>query len=590
MGCRYKRKTAEEKKAEIEQLTKQLEEGVEEYLQSDRYKELLRNFSRFHSYSLNNSILIMLQKPESTMIAGYTKWRDDFHRQVLPGEKGIKIYQPMNLKIKVEKEKIDPLTHQKITGPDGQPLTETVEEKRTGFKVGYVFDVSQTEQIHGKEVIDLEMVHELKADVNGYQQLRDAAVASSPVGVHFEDIAGGAKGYYLLADDVIVIQEGMSEAQTMKTLFHETAHSILHSTAQMEARKAEGKEPFSREDREVQAESVAYIVADRYGLDTKEYSFPYVASWAGDGKKILANLLEIKSTANTIIDRMDHQLELMQKEKMSMDMTEEKIQTLTDAIDGFSSSHDTYEYMDNEEYSGAVRQQIEDLVRTDNLNGIKDYLHEMIEENNSPEILQDAEKVLEQIKDYESYLKEKEACEVTVEYADDRVLYVQVNADANGYNYTLYASTGMELDGGQLDNSNLNLLQAAKEIEKIQGIDSEVSEIKYEDTREAEFGEGYDDLSRDMHARKLAEEVTGLLKESSPEDFARQEIYPGAVYDRCFSEIRNGKMDIKDHLEKTVGMDEKIGQKVLDLNSRVEAFAKSRVASEEMSETRKMKM
>lgn len=590
MGYRYKRKTAEEKKAEIEQLTKQLEEGVEEYLQSDRYKELLRNFSRFHSYSLNNSILIMLQKPESTMIAGYTKWRDDFHRQVLPGEKGIKIYQPVNLKIKVEKEKIDPLTHQKITGPDGQPLTETVEEKRTGFKVGYVFDVSQTEQIHGKEVIDLEMVHELKADVNGYQQLRDAAVASSPVGVHFEDIAGGAKGYYLLADDVIVIQEGMSEAQTMKTLFHETAHSILHSTAQMEARKAEGKEPFSREDREVQAESVAYIVADRYGLDTKEYSFPYVASWAGDGKKILTNLSEIKSTANTIIDRMDHQLELMQKEKMSMDMTEEKIQTLTDAIDGFSSSHDTYEYMDNEEYSGAVRQQIEDLVRTDNLNGIKDYLHEMIEENNSPEILQDAEKVLEQIKDYESYLKEKEACEVTVEYADDRVLYVQVNADANGYDYTLYASTGMELDGGQLDNSNLNLLQAAKEIEKIQGIDSEVSEIKYEDTREAKFGEGYDDLSRDMHARKLAEEVTGLLKESSPEDFARQEIYPGAVYDRCFSEIRNGKMDIKDHLEKAVGMDEKIGQKVLDLNSRVEAFAKSRVASEEMSETRKMKM
>ena len=410
MGYKYKRKTAEEKKAEIEQLTKQLEEGVEEYLQSDRYRELLQTFSKFYNYSLNNSILIMLQKPEATMIAGYTKWRDDFNRQVLPGEKGIKIYQPVSIKVKVEKEKIDPFTHQKITGPDGQPLTETVEEKRTGFKIGYVFDVSQTEQISGKEVIDLEMVHELKADVTGYQQLRDAAIASSPVGVHFEDIAGGAKGYYSLADDAIVIQEGMSEAQTMKTLFHETAHSILHSTAQMEARKAEGKEPFSREDREVQAESVAYIVADRYGFDTSDYSFPYIGSWAGDTKKILANLSEIKEAANIIIDRMDHQLEMMQKERQAMDLKEEKIQTLTDMIDQFSYDHDTYEYKDVEETTGTVRQQIEDLVRTDDLNGIKDYLHEMIEENGSPEILQDAKKVLTLIDDYESFLVEKDGC------------------------------------------------------------------------------------------------------------------------------------------------------------------------------------
>lgn len=588
MGYKYKRKTAEEKKAEIEQLTKQLEEGVEEYLRSDRYKELLCTFSKFHSYSLNNSILIMLQKPESTMIAGYTKWRDDFHRQVLPGEKGIKIYQPVNLKIKVEKEKIDPLTHQKITGPDGQPLKETVEEKRTGFKVGYVFDVSQTEQIKGKEVIDLEMIHELKSDVAGYQQLKDAAIAASPVGIRFEDIAGGAKGYYSLADDVIVVQEGMSEAQTLKTIFHETAHSILHSTAQMDARKAEGKEAFSREDREVQAESVAYIVADRYGLDTSGYSFPYVASWAGDAKKILANLSEIKSAATTIIDRMDHQLEMMQKEKLSMDLTEEKIQTLTDAIDRFSYDHDTYEYKDSEDMPGTVRQQIEDLVRKNDLAGIKEYLHEMIEENEYPELIHDAEKVLAQISSYESYLKEKDACEVTVEYEDGRVLYVQDSDE--GYDYTLYASTGMEMDGGQLDEPKFNLLQAAREIEKIQEIDSEVSEIKYEDTREAKFGEGYDDLSRDMHARKLAEEVTELLKESDPMSFAGQEIYPGAVCDRCFSEIRNGKMDIKNHLERTTGMDEKIRQKVLDLTSKVEAFAKSRDASEEMSTARKLKM
>lgn len=590
MGYKYKRKTAEEKKAEIEQLTKQLEEGVEEYLRSDRYKELLRNFSRFHSYSLNNSILIMLQKPEATMIAGYTKWRDDFHRQVLPGEKGIKIYQPVSIKVKVEKEKVDQLTHQKIAGPDGQPLTETVEEKRTGFKIGYVFDISQTDQIKGKEVIDLEMVHELKSDVNGYQELKDAVIASSPVGVRFEDITGGAKGYYSIADDMIVIQEDMSEAQTLKTIFHETAHSILHSTAQMDARKAENKEPFSREDREVQAESVAYIVADRYGLDTKEYSFPYVASWAGDAKKILANLSEIKSAANTIIDRMDHQLELMQKEKMSMDIAEEKIQTLTDMIDQFSYDHDPYEYKDSEDMPGTVRQQIENLVRTDDLAGIKEYFHEMIEENDSPELLKDAEKVLDQIKDYESYLKEKDACEVTLEYEDGRILYVQENSNANGYDYTLYAPTGLELDGGQLDAPELGLTQAAKEIEKIQEINSKVSEVRFEDVREEMFGEGYDDLSRDMHARRLAEEVTELLKESSSKDFERQEIYPGAVFDRCFSEIRNGKMDIKLCLKNSLNADEKVIQKAAALSEKVEAFAKSRVASEEMSETRKMKM
>ena len=588
MGYKYKRKTAEEKKAEIEQLTKQLEEGVEEYLRSDRYKELLCTFSKFHNYSLNNTILIMLQKPESSMIAGYTKWRDDFHRQVRPGEKGIKIYQPVNIKVKVEKEKVDLLTHQKITGPDGQPLTETVEEKRTGFKVGYVFDVSQTEQIQGKEIVDLEMVHELKSDVMGYQELKDAAIASAPVGVRFEDIRSGAKGYYSLADDVIVVQEDMSEAQTLKTLFHETAHSILHSTAQMDARKAEGKEAFSREDREVQAESVAYIVADRYGLDTKEYSFPYVASWAGNAKKILVNLSEIKSAANTIIDRMDHQLEMMNKEKLSMDLTEEKVQTLTDMINKFSCDHDTYEYKDNEEYSGAVRQQIENLVRTDDLNGIKDYLQEMIEENDFPELLQDEEKVLDQIKDYESYLKEKNACEVTVEYADGRVLYVQESDD--GYDYTIYASNGMEMDGGQLDAPEPGLIQAAKEVEKIQKIDSEVSEMKYEDAREELFGEGYDDLSRDMHARKLAEEVTALLKESDPASFAGQEIYPGAVCDRCFSEIRSGRMSVRDHLEKTAGMDEQARQKVQDLERRIDAFAESRVASEDMQETQKMKM
>ena len=212
----------------------------------------------------------------------------------------------------------------------------------------------------------------------------------------------------------------------------------------------------------------------------------------------------------------------------------------------------------------------------------------MIEENNSTEILQDAEKVLDQIKDYELYLKEKNACEVTLEYEDGRILYVQESDD--GYDYTLYASTGMEMDGGQLDAPKLSLIQAAKEVEKIQEINSEVSEVRFEDAREEKFEEGYDDLSRDMHARTLAEEVSGFLKESDPASFARQEIYPGAVCDRCFSEIRNGKMDIKSCMESLSQIDEKIIQKTAALSEKIEAFEKSRVASEEMSEARKMKM
>lgn len=148
----------------------------------------------------------------------------------------------------------------------------------------------------------------------------------------------------------------------------------------------------------------------------------------------------------------------------------------------------------------------------------------------------------------------------------------------------------MELDGGQLDEPKVDLIQAAKEIEKIQEIDSKVSKVRFEDAQEELFGEGYDDLSRDMHARKLAEEVAELLKESSPEDFARQEIYPGAVCDRCFTEIRSGRMSVRDHLEKTGGMDEQVRQKAQDLERRIDAFAESRDVSEDMQETQKMKM
>lgn len=316
---KYHRRTSEERREEIEKISQRLEKGIDEYLKSDRYKEILDTFSKFHQYSYGNSILIMLQKPTATQVASYTSWRRDFNRTVRRGEKGIAILAPIPVKIKSENQKLDPVTGNPIYKPDGTPETEVKEFKvNRGFKVEHTFDVSQTEPLkNGKPTPDLDIVHDLTGTVTDYKRLKSAIIAASPVPIQFADFDGDARGFYSSSENRIVIREGMSEPQTLKTLCHEITHSILDNHEEDQKRKEAGLKPVPTMDREVRAESSAYVVASHLGLDTSEYSFPYVATWAGDEKRVKENLSVIKNVSSQIINRIDQQLELQHDQQQT---------------------------------------------------------------------------------------------------------------------------------------------------------------------------------------------------------------------------------------------------------------------------------
>ena len=217
---------AENKNAQqVREITDKLEQGIKELFESERFKEYLRTMSKFYNYSFNNTLLIAMQKPEATYVAGYTSWQRNFDRQVMKGEKGIKILAPAPYKAKEERKKIDPSTQKPILDADGKPVTETVEVMRPAFKVVSVFDISQTD---GKELPDI-IVDELSGSVENYAAFFEALKQESPAPIAFEDIPGGAKGYFSPVENRIAIQEGMSEIQTIKTAIHEIAHAKLHS-------------------------------------------------------------------------------------------------------------------------------------------------------------------------------------------------------------------------------------------------------------------------------------------------------------------------------------------------------------------------
>lgn len=296
-------KSMSEKVAEV---VDRLHKGVTEYLESDKYKEILKTFSRFHHYSLNNSLLILMQRPDAEHVASYTTWKS-LHRQVNQGEKGIQILCPAPYKITVSSPALDENGNPKI-GKDGRQLTEERQQVMVGFKIGYTFDISQTS---GRDLP--EMVTELDGKVEKYSNMKEAIELVAPVPIIYSEIAGGAKGYFSPAEQEIRVKDSMSEAQTVKTLIHETVHSRLHNPQSSE--KADHE--FSREDKEIQAESIAYVVADHYGLDTSDYSIPYVAGWAGDEKKMMQNLEIIKGESSRLIEELDRALEQIQREKMT---------------------------------------------------------------------------------------------------------------------------------------------------------------------------------------------------------------------------------------------------------------------------------
>ena len=303
---------AENKNAQqVREITDKLEQGIKELFESERFKEYLRTMSKFYNYSFNNTLLIAMQKPEATYVAGYTSWQRNFDRQVMKGEKGIKILAPAPYKAQEEREKIDPLTQKPVIGADGKAVTETVEVLRPAFKVVSVFDVSQTD---GKELPDI-IVDELKGTVENYEAFFDALRQESPVPISFEDIPGGAKGFFSPVESRIAIQEGMSEIQTVKTAIHEIAHAKLHAVKPDE--KAAPEDKKDRHTKEVEAESVAYTVCQRYGIETSDYSFGYIAGWSSgkETKELKSSLDTIRKTAAEMIEGIDSKLKVLLAEK-----------------------------------------------------------------------------------------------------------------------------------------------------------------------------------------------------------------------------------------------------------------------------------
>ena len=310
---------AENKNAQqVREITDKLEQGIKELFESEKFKEYLTTMSKFYNYSFNNTLLIAMQKPDATLIAGYTSWQRNFDRHVMKGEKGIKILAPAPYKAQEEREKIDPATQKPVLDADGKPVTETVEVMRPAFKVVSVFDVSQTD---GKELPDI-AVDELTGSVENYAAFFEALKQESPVPISFEDIPGGAKGYFSHVENRIAIQEGMSEIQTVKTAIHEIAHAKLHAIKPDE--KVAPEERKDRHTKEVEAESVAYTVCQRYGIETSDYSFGYIAGWSSDKdtKELKGSLETIRSTAAEMIESIDAKIKVLLAEK-SQEQTQE---------------------------------------------------------------------------------------------------------------------------------------------------------------------------------------------------------------------------------------------------------------------------
>lgn len=305
-------------KDRLKEITDSIEQGIKDLFQSDKYMEYLRTMSRFHHYSLNNTVLIAMQKPDATLVAGFNKWRDQFERNVRRGEKGIKIIAPTPFKKKIEQEKLDPDTHAPILNPDGSIVMEEKEIKIPMYKVVSVFDVSQTE---GKPLPQL--ASSLTGNVQQYEVFMEALRRSSPVPIGFERIADNSDGYFSLTDQRIAIREAMSEVQTVSAAIHEIAHSKLHNREQAQLAAAQGDEtaappkPKDRRTEEVEAESISFAVCAYYGIATGENSFGYIASWSKDKElpELRASLETINKTASGLISDIDRNFAEIAKER-----------------------------------------------------------------------------------------------------------------------------------------------------------------------------------------------------------------------------------------------------------------------------------
>lgn len=294
-------------KQKVKEITDKLEAGLKELFESEKYKSYLSTMSKFHNYSFNNTLLIAMQKPEATLVAGYQAWQKNFERHVNKGEKAIRILAPAPYKIKEERDKLDPVTGEMMFDENGMPQKEETEVTIPAFRAVSVFDVSQTD---GKPIPELE-VNELLSTVEGYEDFVQALMNISPVPIAFEDIPGDSKGYFSTAEKRIAVQENMSESQTLKTMVHEVAHSMLHDKEVNQSMDIPVKD---RNTKEVEAESVAFTVCQHFGIDTSDYSFGYIAGWSSgrNMKELKSSLDTIRKTASELITGIEGAMQELQ--------------------------------------------------------------------------------------------------------------------------------------------------------------------------------------------------------------------------------------------------------------------------------------
>ena len=445
----------------LQEITAGIEQGIKELFESEKYRRYLSVMSKFHRYSVNNTMLIYMQKPDATLVAGYNKWQQ-FERHVKRGEHGITIIAPTPYKKKIEEQKLDPDTHAPILDADGKAVVEEKEIEIPMFRPVKVFDLSQTD---GKPLPELASA--LSGTVPHYEAFLEAMRRSAPVPIEFEPMADDIDGYFSPDQQRIAIREGMSEVQTVSTIVHETAHSKLHDydKAQEEAARAGNKEPPNEKDRntkEVEAESISYAVCQYFGIQTGENSFGYIASWSKDKelKELRTSLEIINKTSCELINDIERNYKEICKER-GIDLTAQQEQPAAEmeAPTQVPVRHE-YKLHDNfERTSPADGTYIQEYTVAEDLSltpGEVLYTGTYGECTKLYAALQDGSMTAKQVKDQTKMEKL---------YELDERLYLHIQPCEDGYDYTIYDKDTMRaLDGGQLDAPQLPIAKACLEI------------------------------------------------------------------------------------------------------------------------------
>ena len=480
----------------LQQITAGIEQGIKELFESEKYMRYLSVMSRFHRYSVNNTMLIYMQKPDATLVAGYNKWKNQFERHVKRGEHGITIIAPTPFKKKIEEQKLDPDTKAPMLDQDGKVIMEEREVEIPMFRPVKVFDVSQTD---GKPLPELAST--LSGSVQNYEAFMEALRRSAPVPLSVEPMAANMDGYFSPDQQRIAIRAGMSEVQTVSAAVHEIAHSKLHNYAQVqeEVARAGDKEPPKKKDRnteEVEAESISYAVCQYFGIQTGENSFGYIANWS-QGKELpelRASLETINKAAGELIADIDRHYKVICKER-GIDLTaapepqRDPIEQLAADIDQFSFDYDTYEYRDQVDNREDALRELTAAFRGGDASGVRDWLQEFADENEPGEAATKAAELLDRLEQLvpepdpnlvkmadEAIAMGVETTPPSTEYREallvlDDTTYLHVQPCDTGWDYTLYdAATRKQLDGGQLDAPELPLSTAALKICEMHGM------------------------------------------------------------------------------------------------------------------------